>query len=197
MSDNPLSVLIVDDDETFRGVLARELAAAGFEVGTRSRGEDVEAALLEDPYDVVILDLRMTGMDGVATLTKIREVRPLTEVIILTGHGSVETAVQALKLGAYDFLTKPCDLDHLESVIRRAAGVRAMRSENVALRKALSRRGESNEMIGRSPAIVKVRELIKRVASTDSIVLIRGESGTGKEVVARARKSGAVRALWS
>jgi DNA-binding NtrC family response regulator len=125
-------------------------------------------------------------MDGISTLERIKEVRPLTEVIILTGHGSVETAVRALKLGAYDFLTKPCDLDHLESTIRRAAQARAMRSENVALRRALSRHGEDAELVGKSAPLQRVRELITKVAPTNSTALIRGESGCGKEVVARA-----------
>jgi DNA-binding NtrC family response regulator len=192
VSDKAPSVLVVDDDDTFRNVLARELTAAGLVVETRSHGEGGEKALLESPYDVVLLDLRMSGMDGISTLERVKEVRPLTEVIILTGHGTVETAVRALKLGAYDFLTKPCDLDHLESTIRRAAQARAMRSENVALRRALSQRGDDAQLIGGSSSSQRVRELIAKVAPTDSTVLIRGESGCGKEVVARTiwRQSG-------
>ena len=179
------SVLIVDDDETFRTVLARELQQAGLVVGIRTQGEEIESTLCGATYDVVVLDLRMTGIDGITTLEHIKAVRPLTEVIMLTGHGSCESAVKALKLGAYDFLTKPCDLDHLESVIRRAAQARAMRSENAALRQALSRRGGDVQLTGDSPALARVRDLIAKVAPTNSTVLIRGESGTGKEVVAR------------
>jgi DNA-binding NtrC family response regulator len=186
MSDAAPSVLIVDDDDTFRSVLVRELTAAGLNVNTRSRGEEVEEALLEVTYDVVVLDLRMAGMDGIATLDHIKAVRPLTEVIILTGQGSLESAVQALKLGAHDFLTKPCGLDHLESVIRRAARARAMRSENAALRQALNRRGNDDVLLGHSPAMERVRALIEKVAPTGSTVLIQGETGTGKEVIARA-----------
>jgi DNA-binding NtrC family response regulator len=186
MSAAAPSVLIVDDDDTFRNVLARELVAAGLNVNSRSRGEEVEEALLEVTYDVVVLDLKMTGMDGIATLGRIKAVRPLTEVIILTGHGSLEGAVQALKLGAHDFLTKPCDLDHLESVIRRAARARAMRSENAALRQALSRRGNDAELVGHSKAMEQVKALIEKVAPTGSTVLIQGETGTGKEIIARA-----------
>jgi DNA-binding NtrC family response regulator len=180
------AVLIVDDDDVFRKVLARELSAAGCEVGTLARGEDVEGALLEGTFDVVVLDLKMPGLGGLATLERIKAVRPLAEVVILTGHGSVGSAVQALKLGAFDFLTKPCELDHLESVIRRAAQARSMRSENEALRQALSRRGEGGELVCHSAAMQRVRALIDRVAPTSSTVLIRGESGTGKELVARA-----------
>jgi len=180
------SILVVDNDDTFRKVLAKELSASGLDVETRSRGQDVEVALVESAYDVVVLDLKMPGMDGIATLERIKAVRPLTEVIMLTGHGSFESAVRALKLGAYDFLAKPCDLDHLESVIRRAVKARAMQSENEALRKALSRRGDATELIGRSPAIRRVRALVEKVAPTSSTILIRGESGTGKEVAARA-----------
>lgn len=180
------TVLIVDDDETFRTILARELTQAGLCVDTRSHGEEVESALMDVTYDVVVLDLKMTGMDGIATLERVKALRPLTEAIMLTGHGSCESAVKALKLGAYDFLTKPCDLDHLESVIRRAAQTRSMRSENAALRQALSRRGGDAGLTGHSPGIERVRDLIAKVAPTQSTVLIRGESGTGKEVVARA-----------
>jgi DNA-binding NtrC family response regulator len=146
----------------------------------------VEAALLERTYHVAVLDLKMPGMDGIATLKRIKEVRELTEVVILTGHGSVESAVQALKLGAYDFLSKPCNLDQLESTIRRAAQAWTMRSENAALRHTLSRSRVSANLIGSSAAIKEVRALIEKVAPTNSTVLIRGESGTGKEVVARA-----------
>jgi DNA-binding NtrC family response regulator len=180
------AVLVVDDDETFRTILARELTQAGLSVDTRSQGEDVESALAGAAYDVVVLDLKMTGMDGITALERIKALRPLTEVIMLTGHGSCESAVKALKLGAYDFLTKPCDLDHLESVIRRAAQTRSMRSENAALRQALSRQGGDAQLTGGSPALERVRDLIAKVAPTNSTILIRGESGTGKEVVARA-----------
>ncbi len=180
------SILVVDDDDVFRRVLVRELRASGLRVGELSRGEDVESPLLTDTYDVVVLDLKMPGMDGIATLERIKKVRPLVEVVILTAHGSVETAVEALKLGAFDFLTKPCDLDHLESVIRRAAQARSMRSANEALRQDLSRRLDNGDLIGVSGAIRSVGSLIAKVATTNSTVLIHGESGTGKEVVARA-----------
>jgi DNA-binding NtrC family response regulator len=180
------AVLIVDDDDVFRDVLARELRAAGYHIDTLPRGEDVESALLKESYDVVVLDLRMPGMDGIAALKKIKEVRPFAEVVILTGHGSVESAVEALKLGAFDFLAKPCGLDHLESVIGHAAQARSMRSENEALRQDLSRRHDYGDPVNHSPAMQNVTALINKVAPTNSTVLIRGESGTGKEVLARA-----------
>lgn len=186
MSTPAPSVLIVDDDIAFRQVLARELAAAGFQVDIRASGTEIEPALLTRDYDVVLLDLRMPGMDGLAALARVKAVRPLTEVLILTGHGSVESAVQALKLGAHDFLTKPCDLDHLEATIRRAAQSRAMRSENEALRQTMTRHAPVGELLGRSPVMSELRALVDKVAPTDSTVLIRGETGVGKEVVAQA-----------
>ncbi len=185
MTDQP-SVLVVDDDDVFRAVLARELRASGFGVVALPRGEDVEASLLTDSFDVVVLDLKMPGMGGLAALATIKRVRPLVEVVLLTGHGSVGSAVEALKLGAFDFLQKPCDLDHLESVIRRAAQTRSMRSANEALRQDLSRRTEDGDLTGDSTAARGVMSLIEKVAPTNSTVLIRGESGAGKEVVARA-----------
>lgn len=185
MNTDAPSVLIVDDDDTFRRVISHELSQAGLKVTAIARGEDVEDALLETAHDVVLLDLRLAGMDGIATLERIKEVRPLTEVVIITGHGSLETAVQALKLGAYDFLAKPCDLDHLESVLRNAARARDMRSENYALRRALGRHEGDHALVGASGAMEKLRTLIAKVAPTETTVLIRGESGTGKEVVAR------------
>jgi len=185
MTASQPTVLIVDDDDTLRQILAREFRRTGMRVDALPRGEDVEAAMLERTYDVVLLDMRMAEMDGIATLRKIKHIRPLTEVIMLTGHGSVQNAVQTLKLGAYDFLTKPCDLSHLESAIRNAARARAMRSENLALRRALDRHEGSVELVGRSRGMARVRALVEKVAPTRSTVLIRGESGTGKEVVAR------------
>jgi len=186
MSAAAPSVLIVDDDVVFRRVLARELAATGFQVAVRASGTEMEPALLTRDYDVVLLDLRMPGMDGLAALARVKDLRPLTEVVILTGHGSVESAVQALKLGAHDFLTKPCDLDHLEATIWRAAQLRAIRSENEALRQTMTRHAPVGDLIGHSPAMTTVRALVEKVAPTNSTVLIRGETGVGKEVVAKA-----------
>jgi DNA-binding NtrC family response regulator len=179
------SVLMVDDDASFRMVMEHELSSAGLEIETLAAGELVENKLLRQPFDVVLLDLHMGQMDGVETLRRIKQVRPFTEVIILTGHGSVEAAVQTLKLGAYDFLAKPCDLDHLESVIRNAARAREMRSENFALRQEIHRHEGDRRLIGRSMEMKKLRALTERVAPSESTVLIRGESGCGKEVVAR------------
>ena len=186
MSARGPSVLVVDDDDVFRGVLTRELRASGFAVAACARGEDVEAPLLTETYDVVVLDLKMPGMGGMATLERIKKLRPLVEVVVLTGQGSVESAVEALKGGAFDFLTKPCHLDHLESVIRRAAQARALRSANEALRQEVSRHADGGDLIGESEAIQRVRSLIEKVAATSSTVLIHGETGAGKEVVARA-----------
>jgi len=179
-------VLLIDDDDTFRTVLSRELTRAGFVMDTLPDGAGIEGALQKRSYDVVVLDLRMPGLDGMTTLERIKTIRPLTEVVILTGHGSLESAVQALKHGAYDFLAKPCDLDHLESTIRRAAETRLMRSENAALRQELNRHRDRDDLIGTSAEMRNVREMVEKVAATNSTVLIQGESGTGKEIVARA-----------
>ncbi len=179
-------VLFADDDTTFRTVLTRELDRAGFAVTGVASGEEALAAARQEPYDVVLLDIKMPDIDGIEVLKRLMlEEAPSVEVIMLTGHGTLSNAVTAMKLGAYDFLTKPCDLDELETLIQKAAEKKRLQEENVFLKAELRRREGDLEMLGQGPAFREVLTLVDKVAYTDSTVLLRGESGVGKEMVAR------------
>jgi DNA-binding NtrC family response regulator len=182
----PVRVLFVDDEATFRTVLSRELSRAGLEVRSVASGQEALAEARQEPYDVVLLDIKMPDLDGIEVLTRLKAETPTLEVIMLTGHGTLQNAVKAMKLGAYDFLTKPCALDELEALIHKAAEKKRLNEENVLLRAEIRRLEGDGEMLGRSPAFQEVLALIDKVAGTDSTVLIRGESGVGKEMVARA-----------
>ena len=181
-----IHVLVVDDNSSFRMVISKELHNMGFQVETVDNGEEALRRISEDVFDVVLLDIRMPGMDGVAALEAIKEASPTAEVIMLTGYGTVENAIRSMKLGAYDYLTKPCQLDELEVTIRKAYEKNALTRKNTALERELARRDQCSELIGESLALRNVLELIAKAAPTDSTVLIYGESGTGKELVARA-----------
>ena len=179
-------ILIVDDEETFRLVLARELGARGYAVAIAGTAEEALERVRVETYEVVLLDMNLPGMNGLDGLEHLRELAPLTQVIVLTGNGALETAIRAMKLGAYDYLTKPCPLDELEAVLQKAREKRALQQENVALRQELARQDRFSEFVGRSEALREVFGLIARVAPTDSTVLLMGESGVGKELAARA-----------
>jgi DNA-binding NtrC family response regulator len=184
--NNQISVLIVDDDSAFRTILSLELRRAGFDVTTAACGEEALTILGEQMFDVALLDLKMPGMDGIAVLNEIKARSLPMEVVVLTGHGTVENAVTAMKMGAYDYLTKPCQLDEVEAAIRRAYEKQQLTRHNIALKAVLVKRDRFPELIGESKVMGEVLTLIERVAPTDSTVLVTGESGTGKELVARA-----------
>jgi DNA-binding NtrC family response regulator len=181
-----ISVLLVDDDSAFRKILARELAAMGFEVESAGDGAAALSRLKERDFDVVLLDVKMPGMDGVEALPAIKSESPLSEVIMLTGQGTVDTAVRSMKLGAYDFLTKPCQLEELQNVIEKAREKRRLSRENLFLKQQLTRRDGFGEFVGRSAGLRTVLDLVGRVAPSGFSVLIQGESGVGKELVAQA-----------
>jgi DNA-binding NtrC family response regulator len=184
--EKPISILIVDDEESFGRVLAKELSLSEFKVMTASSGERAEVLMKEREFDVALVDIKMPGMGGLELLERLKQDFPLTEVIILTGHGTMERAIQAIKLGAYDFLMKPCGLDELEAVIQKAYEKKNLAQQNILLKTELARRGRFDELIGKSQEIKGVLELISKVSSTESPILIQGESGVGKELVAGA-----------
>lgn len=181
--DEKISVLILDDEDTFREVLERELLFCGFDVSSTPDPSDAIERVTASNFDVILLDIKMPSMDGIECLKRIKEIRPMTEVIMLTGFGSIENAIASMKLGAYDFLTKPCKLDELEALIRKAGEKRKLLQENIAVKRSLKKDG--HEIIGQSSAMRKIMEMIERISQSDSTVLICGESGTGKELIAR------------
>jgi two-component system, NtrC family, response regulator HydG len=176
-------VLVVDDDGAFRASLCRELSSSGYRVSEAAGGAQMQERLLAGEPDVVLLDLRLASEDGLSLLQHLRSRDSGVEVIILTGHGSVPSAIRALKMGAADYLQKPCDLDELELAIERALETRRLKERTVILERGLTPAGV--EMIGRSRAFLEMMAEIDRAAQSLSNVLILGESGTGKELVAR------------
>jgi len=180
------SVLIVDDKDSLRDMLAQTLSLEGYDVDTAEDGQQAIKKADERRFDVVLTDLKLPRMDGIEVLSKLKEMDPAQEVIMMTAFGTIETAVSAMKLGAFDFLTKPFDPDHVSLLLKRAVETQRLAAENVLLREALSTRFGDAEIIGTSTKIKEVSELVKRVAPSDSTVLLCGESGTGKELFARA-----------
>jgi DNA-binding NtrC family response regulator len=179
------SLLIVDDDETFRTALGGELERQGFAVSLAESGEDALRRLAEREPDVVLLDLQMPGLGGIETLKVIRERHPATDVIVLTGHGSIDTAIASIRMGAFDYVPKPCPLDELEVRIHRAVEQQELRRRATVLERGLTPPDLGQTFVGNSEPFRQVLALINRVAPTDSAVLITGETGSGKEMVAK------------
>ena len=181
-----IDLLIVDDDAEFRATVSRRFARRGFRLTEASDGAQALGMASERDFPVAIVDLMMPGMSGIEVLTKLKQAQPECEVILLTGQGSIETAVEAMKRGAYDFLTKPFPLAELEVLIQKAYERHQLQRENKQLAAALERAEPKFEIIGESPVMREVFRLIERAGPTDKAILIQGASGTGKELVARA-----------
>jgi DNA-binding NtrC family response regulator len=182
----PLRLLIVDDDDDLRQLLAGRFGRVGWQVTQARTGEDALARSANTRFDVAILDLHLPGMTGIDLLARIKEQQPEIEVLMLTAHSSIETAVQAMRAGAYDYLTKPFQMADLEVHVQKAyEKVQLFRREQQWVRQ-LSYESPRYRLVGTSVAIRKVLGLLERVAPTDATVLVRGPSGTGKELVARA-----------
>ena len=179
-------ILIVDDEPSVRNSLREWFLEDGFAVETAEDGNAALAQMTKEPFDILIVDLKMPGMDGIALQQRVREIDPRATIIILTAFASVETAVQALKLGAFDYITKPVDPDELSNTVRNALRQKALEEENVRLKAKVSELTMPAQIVGESPRMKRVLEMIATVAETDATVVIRGESGTGKELVARA-----------
>ena len=180
------SVLIIDDEPLMRLSMLDALKAEGYQVQEASNGEEGIRKAKTDRYDLVITDLKMPGSDGLQVVRACKECSPETEVIVITAHGSVDTAVQAMKLGAHDYVTKPFSMDELLLTVDRATKVQALRQENTALRQELEGKFNFDGMVGKNEQMRQLLEKVKLVATTDATVLIFGESGTGKEVIANA-----------
>lgn len=180
-----MDLLIVDDDNEFRTSVSRRLKRFGHTIrdaGTPSAGMKLAE---EQGFDVALIDLMMPEMNGVELLRRLREIDPACEVVLLTGAGTVETAVEAMKLGAFDYLKKPCPFDELQLILNRALESRGLKQENTQLRAALRCASPALQIVGDSGAIRDVIRLMEKAGPTESPVLITGETGTGKELVAR------------
>jgi len=193
--DDPAHILVVDDDQSSRDLLARILTSAGHRVTALTDGREAVAALTAgDPPDLVVSDIRMADMDGLQVIDAFRERAPETPVILVTAFGNIDGALEAIRRGAADYLSKPYDVDAIQLVVARALQHRALAMENRALRRGLRDRYRLENVVGRSEAMLQVYKTAARVASTDATVLIQGESGTGKELVARAIHTASPRA---
>ena len=184
MKSSP-AVLVVDDDDAFRGVMTAELSRMRFQVkGVGNADEAIREISAHEP-DVVLLDLRLGSANGLDVLRRIRELSPSTDVIMLTGHGTIDTAIAAIRIGAFDYIAKPCPLDELEVRIRRALERQSLRRRTSLLERGFTPPDLGSAFVGESGPFREVLRLIDRAAPTDSTVLISGETGTGKEMVAK------------
>jgi len=179
-------ILVVDDEEIVIQSCLRVLSGCGFQIDAARDGLEALSMVSENGYDVLVLDIKMPKMDGMAVLQQVKEAHPDIDVIMITGLHEIETAVQAMKLGALDYLPKPFDPEELELVVARAFERRQLLQENLSLKSEVSAKYSFENIIGSSPQMQSVYRLVARCAPTNSTVVLRGESGTGKELVARA-----------
>ncbi|HLA50964.1 MAG TPA: sigma-54 dependent transcriptional regulator, partial [Thermodesulfobacteriota bacterium] len=179
-------ILIVDDEKGIRDFLEIMLKKEGYRVSSAPGGEEAMRLFNNSSYDLVISDVRMKGMGGVELLKSIKEINPETVVLMITAYASVDTAIDAMKAGAYDYITKPFKIDEVKHIIRNALDKKRLETENILLKRELKTKHAFGNLIGTSPKMLEIYEIIKRVADTKTNILLTGESGTGKELVARA-----------
>jgi len=179
-------ILVIDDDLEMCGLLSDVLKGEGFSV--LAIGESLEAskALKKEEFDVIVTDLKMKGLKGLDLLEEAKQVAPMTPVIIITAFGTIESAIKAMKLGAYDYITKPFKMDEIVLTVKKALENRLLKKEVVRLKKEVESRYHFHQLIGKSPSMQKIYDLIQRISDSSGNVLITGESGTGKELVAKA-----------
>jgi two-component system response regulator AtoC len=188
------SILVADDDQVARELLAEALGAEGYRVSIAGGGADCVRLAEGEPYDIALVDLRMPDLDGLAVLKRLAVIQPDLPVVILTAFATIETAIQAMNAGAYDYLSKPFRMEEIKVVVRRTLEVRRLARENLQYRQELQARQGFESLVGQSPQMVEIYKLVARVASLDTTVLIQGETGTGKELVARAIHRASARA---
>lgn len=179
-------ILTIDDEENIRNGLADNFELEGYEVKQAASGEEGLKLIAEGGIDLVITDLRMDGISGSEVVKKVTSEYPGIPIIVLTGHGSIDDATAALKAGAFDFLTKPLDLDHLNKIVKNALQGKILAEENRQLQAKLLKSQNGDEMVGKSDSLNRVRQMISKAAPARASVLITGESGVGKELVAKA-----------
>lgn len=186
-------LLIVDDELSVRDSLGKWFREEGYEVGTAENASGALTRMAENKWDLALLDIKMRGTDGIELQRRLHEMDPSLIVIMMTGYASVETAVSALKNGAYDYVSKPLDPDEIAHLVKKALAHQRAEQENVRLRETVAEATQPGELVGQSSAMRKVFEAIETVAPTDANVLITGESGTGKELVVRAIHAASMR----
>ena len=186
MKKNKSTILVVDDDQTHRNMLKTLLAKWGYLIEEADDGQVAINLVEEKPYDLILMDIKMIKVSGLVALAEIKKINPDIPVIIMTAFSSVQTAVDALKNGAYDYLTKPFDFDKLKVTIQRSLEHTRLKKENLQLRESLGRNFDCSNIIGRHESMQELIQTVSQVAGTDATVLINGESGTGKELIAGA-----------
>ena len=180
------TILVADDDLAHRTMLRTLLGGWGYSVAEADDGQNAIEAVRQKPFDLILMDIRMVRVSGLEALAEIKKLNPAIPIVIMTAYASVETAVKALKEGAYDYLTKPLDFDELKFTIERAMEHTSLKEENRHLRESLASQFNRQNLIGRSPAMARLMDTIAQVAPSEATVLITGESGTGKEMIAGA-----------
>ena len=186
MTENKGHILIVEDEASLREITAERLTENGYRVTQADTGETACSLLTDFAFDIVITDLRLPGMDGMAVIEKARELYSEIVAVVVTGYGTVPDAVAAIKRGASDFVTKPFQFDHLLHILASTLEQRRLKSENAYLRSQLQERYGFQDIIGQSPAMLELFKVLETVSNTTSTILLTGETGTGKELVARA-----------
>jgi len=184
--NTPRRLLVIDDEDSHRLMLRAVLKEEGYQVTEAADGPEAIRAIEQETFDLILLDLRLQTMDGIETLAEIRKISPLVPVIIMTAYASVKTAVEALKAGATDYLTKPLDIEELKVLIEKSLELYDLRTENIFLKERLGDRFDFSRLIGRSSKMRELFDTLALVAPSDATVLVQGESGTGKELVANA-----------
>ena len=179
-------ILVVDDESSHRQMIKAVLSAEGYEIREAADGNQAVKAVEEKFHDLILMDIRMPGLSGIEALQKIKDISPGIPVIIMTAYASVNTAIDALKSGAYDYLTKPLDIEELKILVAKALQFQKLEQENIYLKEQLNNRFDFSSIIGRSPAMKQLFETMALVAPSEAGVLIVGESGTGKELIANA-----------
>ena len=183
---DPIQILVIDDEPVICDGCRLILSENGYEVDTRASGREGLRAFERKNYDILLLDMKLPDMDGMDILRKLHREKPDLQILVMTGYSTVSNAVKAMKLGAHDYLSKPYTDEELEIAVRKAAETKRLKEENVHLRSQLFERYDFNNIIGENARILEIFEQVRKVAPTDTTVLLEGESGTGKELFARA-----------
>ena len=185
-SPNALQVLFTDDEEYLRELMELEIPRMGHAITVCPDGANAVHMIEQNNFDCLLVDLDMPGMNGMEVIARAKELSPELDCIILTGKSSIESAIAALRHGVFDYITKPCKLIELKSILQRVADKRQLRRNYQAVKRQLDQVQGTSQLIGETPVMAQLKSLISRVAPTDSTVLIRGETGSGKELVARS-----------